>query len=224
MTRFGKLSTLVAAGTTAMLLGTASFASGTADYKQLETSVIDGLHGLNVPTAEVSHLTMAEVLQLSQIIDSTDPASDRAAAATQILDTAQHPELASMTNAGAAQIADQLKGQFETAGLAWPGAEKLTLAQVDQLSAAFNASPAAGKARATAILDEISHPVTDTMHNAGAKQLRSELQGQLNQVGLKLPANDKLTFQQVSDLTDIFASTHNQADQKAAAMKVLSIN
>jgi hypothetical protein len=224
MTRFGKISTLVAAGSTAMLLGTASFASGTSEYKQLETSVIDGLHSLNVPSSQVAHLTMAEVAQLSQIIDSTDPAADRAAAATQIIDSASHPEMASMSNPGAAQMADQLKAQFETAGLAWPGAEKLTLAQVDQLSVAFATSPEAGHKLATTVLDQINHPVPVTMGNAGAQQLQAELQGQLQQVGLKLPANDKLTFKQVSDLSNIFASNVSQDDMKAAAMKVLAIN
>lgn len=224
MTRIGKISTLVAAGTTAALLATASFASGVGDYKQLETSVIDGLHSLNVPTAAVSHLTMAQILQLSQIIDSTDPAADRAAAATQVIDTATHPGKLTTANAGAQQMAVQLKAEFETAGLQWPGIKKLSVAQIDELTTAFQTSPAAGKKLAISVLDEISHPAMTSMHNAGAHQLRKELTASLQQVGLKLPPKDKLSFDQVAQLSDIFSNGGSNSDMKAAAMKVLSIN
>jgi hypothetical protein len=223
MNRFAKFSTLVMAGTTAVMMGTTSFAS-TNEFKQLQASVVSGLEALQVPTAAVPKLTMAQVEELSSILDqTTDSAASRAAAANQLIDQAVHPTQISLTNAGAKQMEAELKSDFEAAGLKWPGAEKLSLAQVQDLLVSFEKNAASGKDQAVQVLSQIESNGPATMHNGGAEQLATQLKGQLAQVGIELPASDKLSFQQVTDLSNIFASDSNTADAKAAAMKVLGM-
>ena len=221
MKKLSTVSTIVLAGATALVLGTAAFAK--TGYGEMLQSVKDGLVSIEVPETGLDKLSVAQLGMLSEIIDSDQSNADKQAAAEAVIRDALKPDALLMTNAGAKQMEAELKVDLEGAGLKMPGADKLSFAQVQDLLAIFETSDANDAADAAALLSKIEHPVMATMGNAGAKQLEAELKGNLATVGITLPSSDKLTFEQVSKLTSIFDQGGSNADVKAAAMQVLGM-
>lgn len=221
MKKISAVSSFVLAGATALVLGTAAFAS--TGYGEMLQSVKDGLVSIQVPEANLDKLSVAQLGVLSEIIDSDQSNADKQAAAEVVIRDALQPYAMLMTNAGAKQMEAELKVDLEGAGLKMPSAEKLTFAQVQDLLAIFETPDANDTADAAAILSTIEHPVMGTMGNAGARQLEAELKGNLDSVGVSLPSSDKLTFEQVSKLTAIFDQGGSNADLKAAAKQVLGM-
>lgn len=221
MKKLSTVSTIVLAGATALVLGTAAFAK--TGYSEMLQSVKDGLVSIQVPVDSLDKLSVAQLGMLSEIIDSDQSNSDKQGAAEAVIRDALKPDAMLMTNAGAKQMEAELKVNLEGAGLKMPSADKLTFAQVQELLAIFESSDANDAADAAALLSKIEHPVMATMGNAGAKQLEAELKGNLETVGITLPSSDKLTFEQVSKLTSIFDQGGSNADVKAAAMLVLGM-
>ena len=217
-----KISTILLAGTTVIALGTAAMAK--TGYTEMLQSVKDGLVSLQVPDAGLDKLSVGQLVMLSDIIDGTESNSDKQAAAEAVFRDAINPDVMSMTNAGAKQMEAELKADLEGGGLKMPSAQQLTFSQVQELLAVFETNHANDASDAAAILSKIEHPVMATMGNAGAMQLEAELKCKLESVGLTLPAKDKLTFQQVSELTAIFDQGGSNGDMKDAAMKVLGTN
>lgn len=221
MKKLSTVSSFVLAGATALVLGSAAFAN--TGYKEMLQSVKDGLVSIQVPVDGLDKLSVAQLGTLSEIIDSQQANADKQGAAEAVIRDALKPGAVLMTNAGAKQMEAELKGDLEGVGLKMPSAEKLTFAQVQELLAIFEAPDANDAADAAALLAKIEHPGMATMGNAGAKQLEAELKGNLETVGITLPASDKLTFKQVSELTAIFDQGGSNADLKAAAMQVLGM-
>lgn len=216
-----KLSTLLLAGTAALALGGAALAK--TGYAEMLQSVKDGLASIQVPEAGLDKLSVAQLGMLSEIIDGKESDSDKQSAAEAVIRDALKPDAMRMTNAGAKQMEAELKVDLEGAGLKMPGAHTLSFAQVQELLAIFETPDANDANEAAALLAKIEHPVPATMGNAGAKQLEAELKGNLSSLGLSLPAGDKLTFKQVSELTTVFDQGGTSEDMKAAAMKVLGM-
>lgn len=221
MKKLSTVSSFVLAGATALVLGSAAFAN--TGYKEMLQSVKDGLVSIQVPVDGLDKLSVAQLGTLSEIIDSQQSNADKQGAAEAVIRDALKPGAVLMTNAGAKQMEAELKGDLEGVGLKMPSAENLTFAQVQELLAIFEAPDANDAADAAALLAKIEHPGMATMGNAGAKQLEAELKGNLETVGITLPASDKLTFKQVSELTAIFDQGGSNADLKAAAMQVLGM-
>ena len=222
MNTLSKLSTIVFAGVTAaMLSSTATFAQ--TGYKETYQSVKDSLEAMQVPTKDLGMLTVEKLGELTAILDGTLSGAEKQAAVVKLLNDAKHPETFTMNNAGAKQVEAQLKADLEGVGLKYPGNDKLSLDQVQRLLEIFQTSDSTDGADASAVLKADEHPVVETMGNAGALQLEKELKGNLESVGIALPANEKLTFQQVVDLTAIFDKTSSGDDAAAAAKAVLGI-
>lgn len=222
MNNFSKLSTIVLAGVTAaMLSSTATFAQ--TGYKETYQSVKDSLESMQVPTKDLGMLTVEKLGELTAILDGTGSSSEKQAAAEKLLNDAKHPETMTLNNAGAKQLEAELKADLEGVGLKYPGNDKLSLGQVQRLLEIFQTPDSTDGADASAVLNADEHPTVEKMGNAGAIQLEKELKGNLDSIGIVLPANEKLTFQQVIDLTAIFDKTGSGDDVATAAKAVLGI-
>lgn len=226
MKRFAPLSTLLIAGVTAGLLATTASA-GMADYTQLEQSVRAGLESLGVSTGQLGQLTMDQVAQLSAILDREDSGGDKAQAAAEVIANAVNPRVVSMTSPEGRQLLATLKADMDRVGLTYPHLDRLSAVQVQEVIDVFGHHKKDGeraKQAAEAIFANFDRPADVTVTNAGLIQLENQMDAQLTTLGITPPSPSKLTFDQVSQLTAIFEAGGPEADQKAAALKVLGIS
>jgi len=226
MTRFSPLSTLLAAGVTAGLMATTATA-GMAEYTQLEQSVRVGLSSLQVNTDQLGDLTLDQIAQISAILDDGDTNQAKAQAARLVIDTALHPMPVSMTSPEGLALMKTLKADLDRIGATYPGLDKLTANQVQQVIDTIShhkKDDERARQAAEAQFADFDRPASVITTNSGLVQLEKQMDAKLVGLGLTPPAQGALTFGQVSQLTAIFDQAGPDADQKAAAMKVLGIS
>jgi hypothetical protein len=123
----------------ALLLAAVPSMAAITGHKELQQIVTDELTGLGIKTDHVQNLTLAQISQLATITESSDSPEDRKTEAQRVIDMAMAPPVATMGNAGAVQLEAELKGDLATVGIDLPPREKLTFAQVMDLTTIFAA-------------------------------------------------------------------------------------
>lgn len=220
--KFGK--TLSLAATVAMgLWGTASFAEMT-QFQQLEQQVINDLATVGVSSVGIGMLTMAEVAQLSSILDSTDTDVVKAAAAKKLIETATQ-EPARVKNAeGTMQQEELAMNGLDSLGLSIPAGVTLSPSQLGQLAGIFADmdNDADKKAAAERVLADAMVKVVPT-DRAGTMQLEEQLMNKLTAIGIEPPAFGTLTISQVGQLNAVFDGDDNDTKKKEIAMKILNM-
>lgn len=223
MSKRSYFSRLLLGGTVAALLSsTAAFAQSAA-FDELRQGVINGLNGIGVDGSSVDGLSMARVAELSTILGTSDPDTDKKDAAEKLIAEAKDPDFTSMNSDGAKEMARQLKVAIEGAGLTYPD-KQFTFEQTQELLAAFQTEGQNVTGKATAIFNRIMNPGIASTSNEGAMELERQLVAHLQSAGIDVPDWNTLTFSQVSELASIFDQTSKDSEKKAAAMVVLGIN
>jgi 5-methylthioribose kinase len=110
---------------------------------ELEKIVTNELTGLGIKTDHVKQLTLAQIAELATITQSADSDATRKAAAEKVIDSAIKPQMMMMGNAGAVQLEKELKDNLTSVGIVLPPREKLTFAQVMELTTIFDAADTA---------------------------------------------------------------------------------
>lgn len=221
--KFGKTLPLATA-LAVSLWGSASFAE-MSNFQQLEQQVINNLATVGISSAKVGMLTMAEIATLSAILDSTDNDTEKAAAATKLIETATTEPTRMKNNEGTMQLEQQLMVQLASAGITLPEGTMLSPSQVARLNIIFTGmdTDEEKKASAEIVIAEAMTKVVPS-ENSGMDQLEEQLIGKLASVGLEKPPFGSLTMAQVASLNAIFDGQDADSDKKTAAMKILNLS
>ncbi len=194
-----------------------------ADYQMLEAQIMTDLATVGVSTAGVDQLTMAEMIELSSVLESNEPDADKAMAAKKLIGDAMAMPARVTANEGRMQLQQQLMVKLTSLGLTLPPDMVMSPSQVARLSAVFDGdnTDEQRKQRAETILAE-TMPAVTKFGKSGYTQLEAGLVGKFAELGLDKPAFGSLTLSQVAELHVIFDSTDSDDTKKQRAMKVIS--
>lgn len=216
-----RIARLVIAGTTALMLSQVPAMAETyaqSGYAAMYANISNGLDLLQVDKSGMKRLSADQLGELAVILDGDMKDSEKKTAAESVFRDSLKP--ASGTGSeGAVQMKMQVKAQLESIGLQYPESD-LTFAQLTKLLDIFATADKSDATDAAAVLSNIEAPTKDNMRNAGAVQLRNQLDNDLISVGIVVPDDMALTFKQVMDLTAIF-DRDTSSEAKAMAAKVV---
>ena len=223
MKKFTKRSTMVLAGVMAGLLtATASFADVTA-YTAVRDGVAAQIVALGVPADNLGMLSIAQLTELTSILNGASTDEAKSMAAEFYIDEALHPSMIDINSADGITLVNDLKNKFQAIDEPYP-TQPLNATQVQSLLNAFtnHRKVASQKQAVEAVLASINRSAPNDTANAGVMQMEAEIYAKLKALGIDPPPEGTLTFEQMGKLEGIFSRVGNDSVMKSSAMLVLS--
>ncbi|MCR8725726.1 hypothetical protein [Frigidibacter sp. ROC022] len=231
MKLISRTSSAVLALATVTALSMSSAFADTATLTQMQDQLRGELQSVGITDVDFSTLTFAQVADLSALFDQKD-ASARAAAeailqaparaATGKLSTRNFPQ--------AQELVAMVTNDLRSVGIEGRNLDKLSIGELQDLAAVFSKDEPGSpdlQARVMAVLDahQRDRAVMRTVADfPKAAEMARIVNADLGSLGIKVAHPEKLTLEQLSQISAAFDSTDSAATRAAAVNRILGVS
>jgi hypothetical protein len=203
----------------AAALSAALIAGAPANAASLTESAAQGLAVLGVPTPPPDSLTDAQVLQIMNVLSSSD-GSDRKREHIQTIIGENEASGVGVGKYGIGQLRSSVGADLAALGVDASGIDSLTLSELAQIEN-ITASQATNEAKKAQIAEVMGNEATAT-GRLGVKQLSDSTKADLAKIGVDAEAVDMLTLSQIAQIENVMSSSESDAAKRDQVNSIIS--
>jgi hypothetical protein len=208
------LSAVSAAALAATLIGGAS-----AQAASLTESAAQGLAVLGVPTPPPDSLTDSQVLQIMNVLSSSDN-SDRKKEHIQTIIGENEASGGGVGKYGVGQLRSSVSADLAALGMDASGVDTLTLSQLAQIEN-ITASELSNTQKQAQIAEVMGNEATAT-GRLGVRQLSDSTKADLAKLGVDAEQVDMLTLSQIAQIENVMSSSESDAAKRDQVNSIIS--
>jgi hypothetical protein len=195
----------------AAALSAALIAGAPANAASLTESAAQGLAVLGVPTPPPDSLTDAQVLQIMNVLSSSD-GSDRKREHIQTIIGENEASGAGVGKYGIGQLRSSVSADLAALGVDASGVDSLTLSELAQIEN-ITGSKATDESKKAQIAEVMGNEATAT-GRLGVRQLSDSTKADLAKIGVDAEAVDSLTVSQIAQIENVMSSSETDAAKR----------